>query len=175
MIDDVITGVLVEVIVATGRRLGAVAKAAAAMSHKGSDDLSIARWFDTYQLVAAPPELLGLTAAQADQLAECLQGNEAQAILHELLAARLTDAPEADADRLRDLFELTLTAESADLFPVTSGLFDYYNGEIAKLAGRLEGAEPALLAQIRSDAFASRMIATLNAIERHAASLSSRP
>jgi hypothetical protein len=40
---------------------------------------------------------------------------------------------------------------------------------------RLEADDPPLLAQIRSEAFSTRLINILNAIERHTAALSARP
>jgi NACHT domain len=172
MIDDIVTGVLVNVITATGARLG---KAVLAISgRKVTDDLAIARWFDTYKITAEPPELRGLSAAMTDRLAVRLQSNEIQAVLHELLAARLTDAPETDVDRIRVLFDWTLSADEA-LTSVAADLFNYYDGQVADLTGRLEGSDPTLLRQIRDEALSARMIAILNAIERHTAALSSQP
>ncbi|MEI4884434.1 hypothetical protein, partial [Klebsiella pneumoniae] len=43
------------------------------------------------------------------------------------------------------------------------------------LAGRLSAYEPQALAQIRSEAFSTRMIAILNAIEHHVGALTARP
>ena len=172
MINEIVTGVLVNVITATGRRLGTAVLAVS--GRKGSEDLAVARWFDTYRLTAEPPELRGLSAAVMDRLAIRLQGNEIQAVLHELLAARLTDAPEADVDRIRILFDWTLSADDEELASAAADLFDYYDGQVADLAGRLEGSEPALLCQIRDEALSARMIAILHAIERHTAALSSQ-
>ena len=171
MINEIVEGVLVDVIAAAGHRLGAATLAV--LGRKGAEDLAIARWFNTYKLTGEPPELPGLSAAATDRLAACLGGSGIHAVLHELLAARLTDAPEADVDRIRVLFDLTLRTESEDLSQLTSNLFDYYDGQIADLTGRLEGSDSLLLSQIRSEAFSARMIAILHAIERHTASLSS--
>jgi hypothetical protein len=54
-------------------------------------------------------------------------------------------------------------------------LAGYYDDQIGALVARLEADDPALLAQIRGDAFATRMINILNAIERHTAALTARP
>src|ERR1017187_8237534 len=99
MIDEVVAGVLVNAVTATGRRLGSAAGA-----HRGrrtAEDLAIARWFDTYHLTERVPELPELPSAEAERLAGILRSDAAQAVLHELLAARLTDAPEQDAGRIR--------------------------------------------------------------------------
>jgi hypothetical protein len=173
MIDEIAVGVLVDVIAAAGRRLGTTALAV--LGRGRADDLAIARWFDTYQLTGEPQGFGELSAAASEHLSACLQGNEIQAVLHELLAARLTDAPEADVERIRALFSFAFAASGESLAPLAADLFDYYDQQICELAGRLEAGQPALLRQIRGEAFAARMVAILNAIERHTASLSSQP
>lgn len=170
MIDDVVAGVLVDAIATTGRWLGVAAQAA--LGRRGADDLAVARWFDTYRLTAGPPELTGLPAGGEDRLAACLRSNGVQAVLHELLAARLTDAPEADVERIQALFSQTLAVADNGLVPVAGTLFGFYDGQIADLTGRLEGTGVAILGQIRQEAFAARLIAVLQAIERHTAALS---
>jgi hypothetical protein len=172
MINEIVAGVLVDAISTTGRRLGTAVLAR--RGRESSEDLAVARWFDTYRLTDELPELPDLAPEVMDRLAACLQGNEIQAVLHEILAARLTDAPEADVERIRILFGLALNAESEDLAPLAPALFAYYDGQIAELAGRLEGSEPSLLREIRDEALAARMIAILHAIERHTASLSAQ-
>ena len=101
--------------------------------------------------------------------------NEVQAALHELLAARLTDAPEADATHAREALVLTLNAFGPDVASVARALASYYDDQVCSLVARLEGEDSSLLAQIRSEAFATRMINILNAIERHITALASRP
>lgn len=64
-----------------------------------------ARWFETYRLTTLDPPI-----ALTQRLADVLRGEEVQAALHELLAARLTDAPEADAASARQVLSLTLLA-----------------------------------------------------------------
>jgi len=173
VINEVVAGVLTDAITAAGRRV------AAAMPRPGrrhlSEALAIARWFDTYQLTESIPELPELSPEETTQLAEVLRGDEVQAVLHELLAARLTDAPETDMTRVRATFDLTLRVGDPGIGQLAVVLFDYYDAEICELVGRLESAEPATLDQIRSEAAGIRMIAILHAIERHTSALSGRP
>jgi len=170
VIGETIAGVLAEAITAAGRRLGA---SATLRGRRYATDLEIARWFETYRLTEKVP-IPELPLDRADDLAEVLRSDEVQAVLHELLAVRLTDAPEVDAARVRAVFDLTLGI-TGNPAPFTAALFDYYDDEICKLVGELEGHEPALLRQIRSEAMAARMNATLRAIERHTAALRTRP
>lgn len=157
LVREIATEALVDAIVTTGRRLGG-----AALGRRPAEESAIVRWFDTYRLVEKPPDLPSLPSP------EVLRGDEAQAVLHELLAARLTDAPEADVARVREAFALTLGSGEA-----ASALFDYYDGEICALVGRLENAD--LLRRVRAEALSARMIAVLHAIERHTAALEARP
>lgn len=176
MIDEVAAGVLVDVVAVAGRRLGSAVSAL--RGRRYAEDLAIARWFDTYQLTGSVPALPDLSQEQAIELAGVLQEDEVQAVLHELLAARLTDAPEADVGDIKAAFELTLgelDASGIDAARMVGDLFDYYDREICALVGRLEGTEPALLSEIREEALSARMVATLHAIERHLAALRSRP
>jgi hypothetical protein len=136
--------------------------------------VAVARWFDTYRLTERVPGIPKLPSGETGRLTETLRRNDVQAVLHELLAARLTDAPEADVDRVRTTFGLTLGAATASVAQVAPALFDYYDGEICDLVGRLEGTEPDVLGQIRSEAAAARMIAILHAIERHMEALTTR-
>jgi hypothetical protein len=111
-----------------------------------------------------------LTPALTEQAAAILRGDEIQAALQELLAVRLTDAPEADVARARAVFELTLPG-----LELARALFDYYDDQICGVVGRLQAADSPALDQIRRDAFSTRMTAILGAIERHTAALSARP
>lgn len=169
-IDEVATGALVNAIAVAGRRLSG---AFGSMPRRRREhDLTVARWFGTYELTSHPPNLHNLAAAADEGLAAILGGDEFQAALQELLAARLTDAPDTDAARAREVLSLTLIMTEPDL---AMALTSYYDDEICALVARLEADDPPLLAQIRADAFATRMISILNAIERHTAALSARP
>jgi NACHT domain len=150
---------------------------AAATKPRGrrADDLSIARWFETYRITAEFPDLPDLSPPLAEGLADLLRGDDTQAALQELLAARLTDADEAEAARAREVFCLTLSTADPAVSQFGPPLAEFYDDQICSLVARLEAAEPAMLAQIRSEAMSARMIAILRAIERHTAALTARP
>lgn len=168
-IGAIAVGVLVNAITATGRLLLAPISAPL-RDRRLAGYVTIARWLDTYQLTKHTPPLPNFPPALNERLVEVLQGNEFQAILQELLAARLTDASEADVSRIRSVWDLTL-AESG-VASATEALFDYYDEMICDLVGRLEGGHPPVLREIRDAAYNTRIIAVLNAIERHTAALS---
>jgi len=170
--DEVVTGAAVNAIAVTGRRIcAALAKA----RRRPANDLEIAQLFETYRLTESVPDLPGLTPVLRDKLAAILGGDEIQAALQELLAARLTDAPEADAARARGVVALTLTLGAPETGPAAEVMAGYYDDQICALVARISVYAPQDLAQIRAEAFASRMIAILGAIERHTAALSARP
>lgn len=146
--------------------------------HRGrrsADDVSAARWFETYSLTGTPPDLPGLSENLTQRLVGVLDGDEFQAALQELLAARLTDASETDASAARRVLIVTLISNEADVAPIAEVLAGYYDDQICALVARLEADDPPLLAQIRSEAYSTRMINILNAIERHTAALTSQP
>lgn len=171
-ITDIIDGTLVNAIAATGRMLAG--SASDGRSRRSADDLDIARWFETYRFTSEVPTLPAMSTATAERLAEGLRGDEIQAALQELLAARLTDAPEMDAAAARQVFILTMVGADPDAAPYADILVSYYDDQISDLVARLEGQDAKMLAQIRSEAFATRMINVLNAIARHVAALSGR-
>jgi NACHT domain len=142
-------------------------------SRRSAEDLDIARWFDTYKITGDGPDLLD---PDADQINTALRRDEAQAVLQELLAARLTDASEADISRIRAAWELSFadTLFKPDT-KLIGTLFDYYDTKIGELVARVEASAPPMLAQIRSEAHSTRILHVLNAIERHTAALSARP
>ena len=165
--DEVVTGALVNAISVVGCQ---VSKAAAGL-RTADEDLATARWFETFRLTEAPPDLPGLSLAAAERLAEVLGGDEIQACLQELLAVRLTDAPEIDASRARDALREAVGAADSGAAAFGGALAGYYDDQICALVARLEGEEPPLLAQIRSEAFSARQLTVLQAIERHTAAL----
>lgn len=80
-VSEVATGVLVAAIGTAGRWL---ATAARAPRGRRAEDLSIARWFETYKLTETVPDLPGLSdlpPGDAECLAEILRGPEVQAAL----------------------------------------------------------------------------------------------
>jgi hypothetical protein len=173
---DVVDGTLVSAIAATGRMLAGSASGLG--SGRSAADLDIARWFDTYQLTRdgplAPEDLMPLTATQ---IRDAVRQDDVQAVLQELLAARLTDAPEADVTRIRAAWDLSFAREPGMVFAAkhSGTLFDYYDNKIGELVARLEASSPPALTLIRQEAHSARLIAVVNAIERHAAALSGRP
>lgn len=174
-IDEIATGLLVNAVSAAGRWLGTAVGAARYGRGQSSEDLAIARWFETYELTErTPPDVSHISVEVTTRLTELLRGDDVQAAVQELLAVRLTDGSNADAARARKAFVLTL-ASAGD--PAISGyaetLASYYDDEISHLVGRL-GDTP-MLGQIRAEGLSSRIIAVLHAIERHTAALSSRP
>jgi hypothetical protein len=171
---DIIDGALVSAIAATGRML--VGQASSLRSHRSAADMDIARWFDTYQLTGNSSDLPEDLRRMAPGIETALRRDEAQAVLQELLAARLTDAPEADVARIRAAWELSFEEtlfgpQARDI----GQLFEYYDARIGELVARLEASAPPALAQIRTDAYSARLVAVLNAIERHTAALIGRP
>jgi hypothetical protein len=162
---EVVAGALVNAIAVVGRQ---VSKAASSL-RKPDEGLTAARWFETFQLTGSMPDLPELSPAFAERLAAALSGDEVQASLQDLLAARLTDAPETDASRAREAVCAALSAAHLDATTFAGALAEYYDDQICALVARLEGEEPPLLAQIRSEAFSSRIISVLHSIERNTA------
>ena len=90
-ITDVIDGALVNAIALAGRRISTAA--GGLRGRRRADDVSAARWFDTYSLTGTPPQLTGLSEDSTQRLAGVLDGYEFQAALQALLAARLPMHP----------------------------------------------------------------------------------
>ena len=164
---EVVTGALVNAIAVVGRQ---VSKAVAGL-RKADEGLATARWFETFRLTGAPPDLPGLSPSAAERLVGVLGGDEIQAALQQLLAVRLTDAPETDAARTRDALQVAVAAAAPGAAAFGGALAGYYDDQVCALVARLEGEEPSLLAQIRSEAFSARIITVLQAIEGHTAAL----
>ena len=113
---DVVDGLLVN---AAWAVTGMLAKTR--YSRRTSTALDLAGWADTEALIKSGlpgvrlelPELSELDAAE---LAAALERHEVHGALQALLAARLTDAPEADATSAREAVRLAMTGE-AELAP----------------------------------------------------------
>jgi len=80
-IDEVATGLLVNVISAAGRWLGTAAGAARSGRGRAGEDIAVARWFETYRLTERVPDLSGLSDKSAERLRTLLSGDDAQAAL----------------------------------------------------------------------------------------------
>ncbi len=172
-INEIVDGALINAIAVVGRRVSVAIDGV--LERRRADDLTTARWFETYRFTReVPPDLVKESTVRG-RLAEILNGDDIQAALQELLAVRLTDSPENAATRVRGLLDMTLSAAGPDVAQYAKDLAKYYDDQICDLVARLEGEESPLLAQIRSEAFSTYMMAILNAIERHTAALTARP
>ncbi|MEU6377073.1 NACHT domain-containing protein [Streptomyces sp. NPDC046909] len=181
MLAEVAAGVLVEAIAGTARWLRRES------ARGDSAEQALIRWFDTYELT--PPES-GPTLPDGvpeEPVAEFFRGDDSQAVLHELLAARLTDAPESVIAQLRQAYTASAraalppvlaTAAQPDPDALAEGLaeefFDHCDLRIATLVGQLAATDAVLVDRIRQQAFSSRITAVLGAIERHTRALSLR-
>ncbi|MFI1725162.1 NACHT domain-containing protein [Streptomyces sp. NPDC020489] len=181
MLAEVAAGVLVEAIAGTVRWLRRESAGG------GAAEQALIRWFDTYELTPVRDGLALPDGVPGEPVAEFFRCDDSQAVLHELLAARLTDVPEAVIGQLRQAYVACARAALPPLF-ASAGLqdpdvaaeglaeefFDHCDLEIATLVGQLAGAEPALVNQVRQDAFSARITTVLSAIERHTRALSLR-
>ena len=84
----------------------------------------------------------------------------------------MTDSLAPDALPARGLLRNALNPAGPATAEILTG---YYDDEIRALIARLESRNRPLLEKLRTQAYSARMIAVLNAIERHAAALSARP
>jgi hypothetical protein len=136
----------------------------------------LALWFDTYQIdPSTDTALTALAGLQGiNRIAECISDNNVQACIHELVAVRLTAAPEADVEKIRNNLRQTIELDSEMEIDdkLIDALFSYYDGKICDIVGELAGAQPALFAVARQDAFSARIVAVLSSIEMHAVALS---
>ena len=127
-IGDVVDGALVSAIAVAGRRISVAVDGL--RGRRRLNDLTAARWFETYRMTGEAPGLPELPTALTERLAKVLRGEETQAALHELLAARLTDAPEADATAARQVLSLTLTTADARAARFAEALASYYDDQV---------------------------------------------
>jgi hypothetical protein len=169
-ISQVATGALANAISATAGQLVTALRPSVAR-HKRTD-YDVASSFNSYELteraLPSPPEGLDETA-----FLETLTGNEVQALIQELLAVRLSDAPERTAAGLRQefvaVFSNSYSENTPDRASYTENLFDNIDAQIADLVVHISTIRPELLHQIRSEAYFTRLNATVETIERHLA------
>jgi NACHT domain len=170
-IGDVADGVLVSAIGATVRMI-----TQPRLSRRTYNGMAIVGWMDTEALTrdglpGAKLRLPGLSEADAAELERALERDEVQGALQALLAARLTDAPEMAAAKAREGVRLALTELSAEH---AEPLSEYFDDKISALVADLEGRVGlAGLGQVRAEAYNSRIVALLAAIERQVAALAS--
>ncbi|MET9807717.1 NACHT domain-containing protein [Streptomyces halstedii] len=160
-------GVIASVVGTTATRLGVTLRSLGSRALK--EDEEIVKWFDTYRITESAPQSADLPSTITDsELLQILEGEEFHAVIHELLAARLTDAPEKEIADIRSLLESTLgyASPSVDFSDLANALFEYYDAEVCSITGRLQGVSSEFLPRIRSEAFSARMVSSLRAIER---------
>lgn len=172
VLTGVVSGVLVDVITVAGRRITTEMRS---IKRSRSQDLDIATWFDTYKISDSLPALPPLPSNVDSKLLEqVFQRDELHAILHELLAVRLCNAPEIEANRLRQGFQGLLAAQIPGVAPIASDLFEHLDKVICDLSIRISTERPEVLRTIRDEAQITRINATLAAIERHTSSFAQR-
>jgi uncharacterized protein YidB (DUF937 family) len=164
-LDEVVTDALVNAIAVAGRQISSPTFT----GHRPDADILTARWFETLRLTGDQPELPDLSPMSAGRLAVVLSGDEVQAALQKLLAARLTDTPETDAAQAWEAVRAVLSAACPDSDAFVEALASYYDKRICALVARLKAEEQPMLARIRSGAFSSGMVSVLHAIERNTA------
>ena len=157
-VQEVVTGLVVDAIAALGRQARTALTPISGRRKKA--DLDLAASFNSYALLDRtlpdlPPEVDG------DELLAHLRGNEVQALVQELMAVRLSDAPELTAQRLREEFVRICGT------PYAGELFDQIDEQACNLVVHIDNAQPQLLRQIREEAHFTRLNATVEAIERH--------
>jgi len=139
-------------------------------SRRAAADFDTASWADTERIIkdalaGVRYELPEMSDEQAVALQAAVERHEVQGALQALLAVRITDAPEADAAKAREALRLALGANAVSVS-------EYFDDKISGLVATLEGQVGfAGLAQVRSEAFSSRIVALLGAIERQVAAL----
>lgn len=182
MLAEVAAGVVVEAVVSTARWLRRESSAT-----DGAEQ-ALLRWFDTYRLSPAQNAGPALPAGvPSDPAQDFFRGDDSQALMHELMASRLTDAPESVISQLREAYvccaraalapilaEAGLPDSEAAAGTLGEDFFDHCDLEIAGLVGRLADSDTALLDRIRQEAFSARIVAVLGAVERHTRALSLR-
>ena len=127
-VNEILDGALINAIAVIGRRVSVAIDGA--LERRRADDLTTARWFETYRFTReVPPDLVKGSPAR-DRLTKILNGDDIQAALQELLAARLTDSPESAAKRVRQLLFMTLRAAGPDVARYAEKLAEYYDDQI---------------------------------------------
>lgn len=183
MFEEVVIGALAnlmsDVLSATARQLGARRRVLGVRRH--SADLDLATYFDTYTFTqdAAPGLARRLAAligsAETDAVTQRLTSDRCHALLHELLAARLSDAPEQQLERLRDSFRRALwplvDLDRDAARRIADVAFEYLDGKLSEVVARLESSLPEAAGRLRDRAIGHRIVAILDAIERHQAAI----
>ncbi|TYK44054.1 NACHT domain-containing protein [Actinomadura decatromicini] len=163
---DVVSSVLTEAIVGGAARL---AIAVGRVSRRGrAENTEVRTILDSAADVLAPRVRDWPPDIQA-QLAEAMDSPHVLAYVHELFALRFTGVPRAEIDRLgrsfRDLFP-------GELDPYAYEIFICLDDQIFAAVESLRATMPVEYRDRRQDAQLVLITATLNAISRHIASIS---
>lgn len=162
MLAQIAAEVLSDVVAVTARWT-AFSAVSTARGRTVRREAEIAARFDTYELDTAP---LPVPAAGEETAAAWLRGDATQAVLHELLALRMTAGPEEHVERLRAMLLRTAGDVGTGW---ANDVFDWADEAIRGLVVKLESRDPRAWRAARDDAFGARIVAVLHAIERHAA------
>jgi hypothetical protein len=175
LLDEVVAEVLSEVIITAGRRI-ATSGRDHVRRRKYNAAFELANGFSTYQLTGKPPESALPAGVSAESITTLLRSDDCHAVLHELLAARMCDAPAKDVAELRTAFmHLGPKGAAPEVVSYLGALFGYYDSEIQALVRQLRKASPETLQGLRTLAYGARFVATLHAINRHVAALAGEP
>ena len=181
MIEAVVSGALAnvvsDVLSEMARRLGIARRAVAERQHGA--ELDLATYFDTYSFTEeATAEIIRrlittIGVAEEETVIRRLGSDRCHAVLHELLAVRLTDAPEQQLDRLRSSFSHALwplgALDREAAHEIADAAFEYFDDRLSEVVAHLEGALPETAGRLRDRAIGHRIVAILDAIERHEA------
>jgi hypothetical protein len=174
MFVEIAAEVVVEVIVATGVRITTAIKATRRGSRRRRN-AEVTAWFEGYRpATTGPPVPDAPPGVTPDTIEAWLGGDSVQAILHELLAVRLSGAPEIEATRLAGALRTTLEPYAVDRVAADDfarAAFAHFDHQMTELTRELAAADPDLLRWVREEALSTRIAATLAAIERHTAAL----
>ncbi|MBO3748904.1 NACHT domain-containing protein [Streptosporangiaceae bacterium NEAU-GS5] len=172
ILEEAVGGLIVETATLMAKQVNLAARAG---GREARVNLELVRWFDTYQLIDAPAFDIESPDIPAGRIADALATSAVQALVFELLAVRLTDAPEIEVERLETAFGHVLGAELADLRTpaddLAESLFEALDRRVRTLVARLPSDASGPLPLIRNEALLGRLNITLSAIERHCAAL----
>ncbi len=175
VLDEVLAETLSNAIAVAGRWI--VTAVNSPHYRRRKQDADIAEWFDTYKLSASSATSIELPSdINVEEVRLAVESNEVQAILLELLCARITSAPETDIASICEALASAIASRvtSRNTQQITEALFNYYDTEVCDLVGRLAGAQEDVFARLRNEAFSVRIIAVLNAISQHVQSIADR-
>jgi hypothetical protein len=167
---EVLTGVLVNAI-----SFFAKWSTSQAVSPRGSRarQIDLVRWYETYLLTPDANQIpSSLREFDGGELTDIIARDSVQASIQELLAARMTAAPESDIEKIRHGFERAIDDVSDNLNQsMKTELFDYYDDSIGSIVASLSASHPDIFRELRQDAFNTRVVAILGAIDSHFRSL----